>query len=207
MNKIRISIQTSKTCKLSSNKEDIGVSSIEEINKISQFFDLMALSATNYYTIVTNVGGSYNNKLISCDRFCENHLKLSEHARKRLAVTNDYKTGGYTIKDLYNLLFLRINIPIVFNNLHHRNLSNDLSEKDALDLSLSTWNNDIKALVYHSNSKKTYENVSAKEYETADNIHTIIENYNYDVIVLTNFNEMSVIQYKINNNFLLLSVT
>jgi UV DNA damage repair endonuclease len=205
INKLRVSIQTSKSCKLSSNVSNVALSSKSEIDKISSFFDYMGLPAIDYYTIITFVGGSYNNKYIACDRFCELYFTLSENARKRLALTNDYKTGGYTVQELYNLLYLRIRTPIVFNKLYHDNLSGHLSEKEALNLSLSTWENSIKPLVHYMDSRNKYEDDSAKKYESSDKIYSNINNYNYDVIVFSGMNEMSVLTYKINNNYLYLS--
>lgn len=205
MNKLRISTQASKSCKLSSNDSDVAKASITELDRISKFFDYMGLPAIDYYTIVTTVGGSYNNKYISCDRFCNNYHLLNENTRKRLAITNDYKTGGYTIKEIYELLHLRIKIPIVFNNLYHNLLSDKLPEKYSLTLSLSTWENSVKPLVYFMDSKKNNEDNTAKDYEPSDKIYSEIDNFNYDVIVLSGTNELSVLTYKINKNYLLIS--
>tara|TARA_X000001382_G_C3053574_1_gene141900 strand:- start:260 stop:583 length:324 start_codon:yes stop_codon:yes gene_type:complete len=59
----------------------------------------------------------------------------------------------YSVKELYDGIYKRINIPIVFDYHHHRFCDGGLSEQEALELAMSTWPKDIVPVVHYSESR------------------------------------------------------
>ncbi len=94
----------------------------------------------------------YGDKESALDRFCKNFELLPESVKTRLTVENDDKASMYSVKELYDGIYKRINIPIVFDYHHHRFCTGGLSEQEALELAMSTWG-DITPVVHYSESR------------------------------------------------------
>jgi UV DNA damage endonuclease len=140
---------------LCSPKSDVVQKTIYELNQHSLIMDLMELDDNTFYNINIHVGGVYDDKIGTMERFCKEFLNLSESTKKRLTVENDDSPNGYTVEDLYEGVYKKINTPIVFDSLHHY-CNNISSVKDSLNLAISTWGNIIPE-VHHSSSKKLHE--------------------------------------------------
>ena len=97
-----------------------------------ELFDMIGLSRTPYNKINIHLGGAYGDKESAMDRFCKNFELLPESVRSRLTVENDDKESMYSVKELYNGIYNRIGVPIVFDYHHHRFCNGGLSEQDAL---------------------------------------------------------------------------
>ena len=93
-----------------------------------------------------HLGGAYGDKKSAMDRFCQNFKLLSQSVRSRLTVENDDKESMYSTKELYNGIYNRIGVPIVFDYHHHKFC--DLSSCEIHLLKLSTlWLNDCRLSV------------------------------------------------------------
>jgi UV DNA damage endonuclease len=66
-----------------------------------------------------HVGAAYDDKPMALDNFCKNFQRLSEAVKTRLTVENDDKPSLYTTEELYDDIYKRINIPVVFDYHHH----------------------------------------------------------------------------------------
>ena len=74
------------------------------------------------------------------ERFCTNFTNLlSDNLKKRLTVENDDRASLYSVKDLYENVYLKTGIPIVFDYHHHIFCDGGQTEQEALELALSTW--------------------------------------------------------------------
>ena len=100
-------------------------------------------------------------------RVCRNFERLDESVKLRLVVENDDKKSAFNPTDLYNLIYKKIGIPITFDFHHHYCNPDDLSQEESLVLSLSTWS-ETQAITHYSDSKKIYEDISAKEVAHSD---------------------------------------
>ena len=113
---------------------------------------MMGLSKTPYNKINIHIGGAYGDKPAAMERFCKNFERLPESVQSRLTVENDDKASMYSVKELYNGIYKRIGIPIVFDYHHHKFCTGDLSEKSIWNWSCSVAEG-IKAVVHYSESR------------------------------------------------------
>ena len=98
----------------------------------------MGLSRTPYNKLNIHCNGVYGDKESAMDRFCKNFEKLPESVQTRLTVENDDKASMYSVKELYNGIYKRIGVPIVFDYHHHRFCNGGLTEQEALDTVMIT---------------------------------------------------------------------
>jgi UV DNA damage endonuclease len=154
--------------------------SIMELNKQAQMLDLMLLPANNYYSINIHLNSTKPTLEEAAERFCNSFALLSDSCQKRLTVENDDKQAQYTVNDLYNLVHLKIGIPIIADSLHWYCHSGGISWEDTFKLAISTWG--VKPLCHHSSSKKIYEDSTATSIrDHSDFLYEPFENFGIDV--------------------------
>ena len=137
---------------LVSPNENVVQNTITDLTIHGDIFDMMGLSRTPYNKLNIHCNGVYGDKQSALDRFCKNFERLPESVQTRLTVENDDKASMYSVKELYDGIYKRINIPIVFDYHHHRFCTGGLSEQEALELAMSTWG-DITPVVHYSESR------------------------------------------------------
>lgn len=171
---------------------------IKELNQHAQIMDIMGLEESYKYPINIHCNGSYGNKEETLSRWCTNYKKLSISTQKRLVIENDDKINMYSVLDLYNGIFKKINIPITFDYFHHKFNTGGLSEEEAYHLAYSTWPNNIIPLFHYSSSKKLNEDNLVKEQAHSDYIYEKINNYNknINIEIEAKQKELAVIKYK-----------
>jgi UV DNA damage endonuclease len=90
----------------------------------------------------------------------------------------------YSVKELYDGIYKRINIPIVFDYHHHRFCDGGLSEQEALELAMSTWG-DVKPVVHYSESKAEHQlDESIRPQAHSDLIKELPNTYGNDVDIM-----------------------
>ena len=142
---------------LTSPKDSVVDNAISDLEMHAKLFDMMGLSKTPYNKINIHCNGVYGDKMTAMDRFCENFKRLSNSVRSRLTVENDDKASMYSVKDLM-YIHKKIGIPIVFDYHHHQFCTGDLTEREALELAVSTWPKGITPTIHYSESKTLHEN-------------------------------------------------
>ena len=76
-------------------------------------------------------------------------------------------------------------MPIVFDFHHHKFCDGGLSEKEALDLAVSTWPKSIRPVVHYSESKSAHEsNPLIKPQAHSDYIKHLPETYGHDLDIM-----------------------
>ena len=149
-NNIRITTHPGPFNKLTSPKESVILNTIRDLEIHGEIFDLMCLPRTPYAKINIHVGAAYDDKPMALDNFCKNFQRLSEAVRTRLTVEND-KPSLYTTEELYNDVYKRIDIPVVFD-YHHHDLHPGRLTEEALDMALATWPVGVRPVVHYSES-------------------------------------------------------
>lgn len=188
---------------LGSPNESLVTKTIKDLNQHAEIMDIMELPQSYMYPINIHCNGTYGNKTETLKRWCYNHGLLSDSAKARLVVENDDKESMYSVKDLYDGIFSNIKVPITFDYHHHTFNSSGLSEKEAFELAVTTWQfHDIRPLFHYSSSRKIYENSEVKPQAHADYIYDKIEDYGYsvDIDVEAKAKDLAVLKYK--NQFL-----
>ena len=169
---------------LTSPKDSVVDNAISDLEMHGKLFDMMGLSKTPYNKINIHCNGVYGDKIVAMDRFCENFNKLSDSVRSRLTVENDDKASMYSVKDLM-YIHNKIGIPIVFDYHHHQFCTGDMTEREALELAVTTWPKGITPVVHYSESKALHENdAKQKPQAHSDYINSLPNTYELDVDIM-----------------------
>ena len=171
---------------------------IKDLSIHGEVFDLMNLSRTPYNKINIHIGGAYGDKVSSMERFCENFHRLPESVKTRLTVENDDKATMYSVKDLYEGVYCKIGIPIVFDYHHHRFCTGGLTEEDALEVAISTWNNIVPVVHYSESRNIEQEDDKIRPQAHSDYVYDYIDTYGnrVDIMVEAKHKELVVLKYK-----------
>ena len=184
---------------LTSPHEHVVKNCVNDLTNHGDVFDMMNLSRTPYNKINIHIGGVYGDKQSAMDRFCKNFELLPDSVKTRLTVENDDKASMYSVQDLYDGVYKRIGIPIVFDYHHHRFNTGDLSEQEALELAISTWPEDIVPVVHYSESRsKEQLDESIKPQAHSDYVYDYIDTYgnNVDIMIEAKHKELAVNKYR-----------
>lgn len=145
---IRLTSHPGPFNKLASPKERVFELTKKDLTVHGELFDMIGLPRSPYAKLNIHVGAAYNNKPFALDNFCRNFERLPDSVKTRLTVENDDKASLYSTKELYDNIYRRIGIPIVFDYHHHRLHPGGLTEKEALELAISTWPKGITPVVH-----------------------------------------------------------
>ena len=174
-NNMRITSHPGPFNVLTSPHEHVVENCIKDLSVHGEVFDMMGLSRTPYNKINIHIGGVYGDKKSAMERFCKNFERLPESVKSRLTVENDDKATMYSVKDLYDGVYCKIGIPIVFDYHHHKFCTGDLSEQQALEMACTTWG-DITPVVHYSESRsKEYDDVTIREQAHSDYVYDYID--------------------------------
>ena len=172
---------------------------ITDLTIHGEVFDMMGLSRTPHNKINIHIGGAYGDKESAMERFCVNFERLPDSVKSRLTVENDDKASMYSVKDLYEGIYKRVGVPIVFDYHHHQFCTGDLSEQEALELAMSTWPDGIKPVVHYSESRsKEYEDPKIRPQAHSDYVINEIQTYGneIDIMIEAKAKELAVDKYK-----------
>jgi len=171
---------------------------IKELNAHSDIMDTMNLSATVYNKINIHIAGAYGDKQATLDRWISNYHKLNHNTKARLTVENDDKANMYSVKELYEGVYKKCGVPIVFDYYHHKFCTGGLSEQEALELATKTWPKGITPCCHYSESRrKEHLDESIRAQAHSDLIEGTICRYGneVDVVVEAKHKELAVFNY------------
>ncbi|MFL2100211.1 UV DNA damage repair endonuclease UvsE [Desemzia sp. FAM 23989] len=111
---MRVSFHPGQYTVLNSPTEETVARAIEDLQYHNRVLE--CLGVNNEHKIVLHIGGVYEDKKTASKRFIENFQKLEPAIQQRLIIENDDRL--YTIEDVLSIA-KQINIPVVYDNLHH----------------------------------------------------------------------------------------
>ena len=185
--------------KLASPKERVFDLTKKDLVVHGQLFDLIGLPRTPYAKLNIHVGAAYGDKSFALDNFCRNFERLPDCVKTRLTVENDDKESLYSTKELYDGVYKRIGIPIVFDYHHHRLHDGGMTEKDALELAISTWPDGITPVFHYAESRcEEYQNYKIKPQAHSDRIIHPFSDYGHtlDVMIEAKHKEIALLEYR-----------
>jgi UV DNA damage endonuclease len=191
--------------KLASPKERVFQLTKTDLSVHGDLFDLIGLPRTPYAKLNIHVGAAYGDKPFALDNFCRNFERLPENVRSRLTVENDDKQSLYSTKELYEGVYKRIGIPIVFDYHHHMLHPGEQTEQEALELALSTWPKSITPVVHYAESRSVeYNNPKIKPQAHSDKIIGPINDYGHciDIMIEAKHKEQALLKYRKDNNYI-----
>ena len=197
-NNMRITSHPGPFNVLTSPHPHVVTNCIKDLSIHGEVFDMMGLSRTPYNKINIHIGGAYGDKESAMARFCVNFERLPDSVKSRLTVENDDKATMYSVRDLYDGVYTRIGIPIVFDYHHHQFCTGDMTEQQALELAITTWG-DIKPVVHYSESRRDEKkDVTIRVQAHSDYVYDKIETYgnDIDIMVEAKAKELAVQKYK-----------
>tara|TARA_R100000008_G_C3566189_1_gene159273 strand:+ start:446 stop:1402 length:957 start_codon:yes stop_codon:yes gene_type:complete len=181
---IRLTSHPGPFNKLASPKENVFQNTKRDLEIHGELFDMLNLPRDHYAKINIHVGAAYGNKPVALDTFVRNFERLPESVTSRLTVENDDRESLYSTKELYDGLHHRTGIPIVFDYHHHGFCTGGITEKQALEMAISTWK-DIKPVVHYSESRAIeYRNPKIRPHAHSDYVNGPIDDYGYDLDVM-----------------------
>ncbi len=143
--KIRITFHPGQYCVLSSEKENVVVNSIRELEHHAEILQRMGCDQNSIMVIH---GGSKTPGAM--DRFKKNFYRLSVSCQKRLVLENCEMC--YKVEDLLPVCH-SLNIPLVID-YHHFNINNDIELEFLIPFVLKTWKRrGIKPKFHYSESE------------------------------------------------------
>ena len=181
---IRITSHPGPFNKLASPKDRVFENTKRDLEIHGEFFDMLGLPRDHYAKINIHVGAAYGDKPVALNTFVRNFERLPESVRLRLTVENDDRESLYSTLELYEGVYKRTGIPIVFDYHHHSFCTGDLSEEEALKVAISTWG-DIKPVVHYSESRAIeYKNPKIRPHAHSDYVNGPINDYGCDLDVM-----------------------
>jgi UV DNA damage endonuclease len=150
---IRLSFHPGQYCVLNSERPDVVVGAIRDLELHASVLDLMDQPAEA--VVVLHVGGRGSDPAGASDRFVAGYERLSERARSRLVLENDDRLFG--LGDVLGIAS-RTGIRVVWDAHHHACHDPDrIPEREALRLALGTWPCGVVPKVHYSSPKTAVE--------------------------------------------------
>lgn len=182
---------------LASANTDVVKKTIKELDQHAAIMDMMGLSRSPFNKINIHIGTTLQgDKEQAMENFCRNFSRLQAETRARLTVENDDKANMYTIKDLYEGVYLRIATPLVFDFHHHLCHPGEQSQKEALLMALTTWPKEIRPVVHYSEPRSLSDKKLLRAH--ADFIKHRIPAYEqaFDIMIEAKQKECALLQYR-----------
>jgi len=198
----RLTFHPSPYCVIASERPDVVQKSFKELRQHAEIMDLMGLDQSHDYPINIHINTSKPTKEEAAERFCKAYLELPHNVKSRLVVEVDDKKSQFTSVDLVQLVHSKVGIPVTFDYLHNIcNPPERISESESLALCVSTWNG-FTPITHYSDSRKLYEDASAKELAHSDWIWGSPETYgmNLDIEFEVKQKDLALMRYLHNRN-------
>jgi UV damage endonuclease UvdE len=182
---MRVSMHPGQYTVLNSPNIEVVDRAIEDLNYHTKVLDTLGVGSE--HKIVLHIGGVYNDKKQAMERFISNYSLLDNKVKERLVIENDDKS--YNINEVLEI-GKKLNIPVIFDNLHNEINSYDKEKSDKYWISKckETWKekdgyqkihysqqNALKKLGSHSNTIRLNEFIRFYESLDREDIDIMLE--------------------------------
>lgn len=157
-------------CLTSKNPQAV-LNCIRDLKIHGDMMDMFLQPRSHWAKINIHIGGAYGDRKSALDRWCKNFDLLPENVKCRLTVENDDRKNLYSTKMLYDSIYRRLQVPIVFDSHHFECGPEDASYEESLSMAVESWPKGIRPTCHHSNSKKFYEDDSVNTYAAHSNYY------------------------------------
>ena len=183
---------------LSSPKDHVVKNSYTDLEMHGKIFDMMGMPRNHWSKINIHVGASYGDREKSLSRFCKNFEGLSDSVRSRLTVENDDKGSLYSTKMLYDGVYRKIGVPIVFDSHHFECGPKDVDYEESLLLAIDSWPKEVRPQCHHSNSRKIHEDPKVAANAHSDWYYKPFNDcgFSLDVVLESKKKELALIKYR-----------
>lgn len=196
-NGIRLSFHPGPFNILTSTKENVVKNTIVDLTIHSKIMDLMGLPRNHWAKINIHIGAAYGDRKSAMERWIKNFDLLSEGVKSRLTVENDDKESLFSTMDLYNGIYKKIGVPIVFDYHHHKFRNDGESEEECHNAAFETWKN-VRPCFHYSESASLKEGSNKKDNAHSDYVYDKINDYkkSFDVVIEAKAKELCLLKYR-----------
>jgi UV DNA damage endonuclease len=159
-NNMRLTMHPGPYNCLASSKESVIENAIKDLSMHGFIMDVLQQPRSHQAVINIHIGGAYGDRKLALKTWRNNFNKLPQSVKSRLTVENDDKASMYSTKMLYEEIYQKINVPVVFDSLHFKCGPQDSTYDEAFTMAIDSWPTNIKPVCHHSSSKKTWEDPS-----------------------------------------------
>ena len=194
---LRLTFHPDHFVKLASDKEDVVERSLTDLENHGAMLDAMELSRTPYNAINIHIGAHYGDKDATAKRFCEHFQRLSPAVRDRLTVENDDTESLWSIPELIDAVYDRIEIPVTYDDLHRQFTSRGLTRREALLRAAATW--EKTPIIHYSEPRQLHQaDPSIRPQNHSDYVTGPIRTYgtDADVMIEAKAKEQALLQYR-----------
>lgn len=131
---MRLSFHPGQYTVLNSPDAAIVARAIAELTYSARFLDELGMDSSN--KIVIHLGGTYGDKPVAMQRFCETVHELPADLRQRIVIENDERS--YTPADAL-AVSKQTKLPVVFDNLHYTANPGEGDLTSLLEQVFATW--------------------------------------------------------------------
>ncbi len=183
---------------LSSPKEKVVKSSLLDLTRHGEIMDLMGMPRNHWSKINIHLGASYGDREGSINRWCRNFEMLPDSVKCRLTLENDDRGNLYSTKMLYDGVYKRLGIPIVFDSHHFECGPEDTPYDEAISMAVESWPKGIIPVCHHSNSRKEYEDPKVAKSAHSDYYYKPFVDcgYTVDVVLEAKKKERALFKYE-----------
>jgi UV DNA damage endonuclease len=171
-NQMRISMHPDQFIVLNSKKEEVVQRSMKELSYHAALLNAMGLDSSA--KIQLHVGGVYDNKQSSMDRFINHYELLPLRVKERLVIENDERC--YSIKDCLEIN-RKIHIPVLLDFFHHQIYNHDEHFRTILHQAAETWNKiDGIPMIDYSSQEKNQKTGKHTTHIDKNNFYSFLNN-------------------------------
>jgi UV DNA damage endonuclease len=154
---MRVSMHPGQYTVLNAEKNDIVEKAIKDLEYHAKFLDALGVDESN--KIILHIGGGYGDKCTAMTRFVENFKILPTSVKNRLVIENDDKI--FNVEDVL-LVSSEINIPVIFDNLHHEcNHEIEMPISEIMNKVSKTWKEKDGNIKVHYSQQDLHKHVGA----------------------------------------------
>jgi UV DNA damage endonuclease len=144
---IRVSAHPSEYISLTSEDDKVINNSIKDLEQHAEIFERLGLEKGHYNPLNIHVRKEGDPDQL-CNIFMKNFERLSDGVKSRLVLENNDTGITWDVCTLKKYFYRNHNIPVTFDNLHHKMLNNGVSHCDAFFDAYETWNDTIPIFHY-----------------------------------------------------------
>ena len=147
------------------------------------------------FAINIHVGGIYEGKRSTSERFLKTFCGLSESLQRRITLENDDKESMWSVTDLHSKIAKHCEIKLVLD-IHHHKFCHQESLLEAADMAFSTWTNFCEIPKVHHSESRDHKRPQAHSNWIINEIPNLSDTIDYDVMLETKMKDKALISYK-----------
>jgi UV DNA damage endonuclease len=196
-NGIRLSFHPGPFNILTSTKEEVVKNTVVDLSIHGKIMDVMGLPRNHWAKINIHIGAAYGDRKSAMERWIKNFDLLPESVKTRLTVENDDKESLFSTKDLYENIYKKIKVPIVFDYHHHKFRNDGESESECHEMAYESWGK-IRPCFHYSESASLKEGSNKKDNAHSDYVYDNIESYgkDFDTVIEAKAKELALLHYR-----------